>query len=84
MFEREGDDKQPKQYLGRHIVIATTVDAQRGVPLPHDIQMVVDMHAGATPLTGTQPHHQSYAIERRRRSDLNHDRSIFPPMPRNG
>jgi hypothetical protein len=23
--------------------------------------MVVDMHAGATPLTGTTRHHQSYA-----------------------
>ena len=61
MFEREGKDKQPKQYLGRHIVIATTVDARRGLPFPHEIKMVVDLHAGATPLTGTQRHHQSYA-----------------------
>jgi hypothetical protein len=24
--------------------------------------MVVDMHAGKTPLTGTRRHHQSYAV----------------------
>jgi hypothetical protein len=60
MFEFERD-KQPKQYLGRHIVIATTVDARPGVPFPHEIKMVVDMHAGSTPLTGTHRHHQSYA-----------------------
>jgi hypothetical protein len=59
MFEREVEH-QPKQYLARHIVVATTVDARRGVPIPHDIRMVVDTHAGGTPLTGTAPHHQSY------------------------
>jgi hypothetical protein len=61
MFEREGGERQPKQYLARHIVIATTVDAHRGVSIPHDIKMVIDVHAGATPLTGSVPHHQSYA-----------------------
>ncbi len=60
MFEREGGEQQPKQYLARHIVIATTVDARPGVAIPHAIRMVVDMHAGRTPLTGTIPHHQSY------------------------
>jgi hypothetical protein len=60
MFEREVEH-QPKQYLARHIVVATTVDARPGVPIPHDIKMVVDAHAGETPLTGTTPHHQSYA-----------------------
>jgi hypothetical protein len=59
MFERERNDK--KEYLARHIVVATTVDARRGTTLPHEIGMVVDMHAGGTPLTGTTPHHQSYA-----------------------
>jgi hypothetical protein len=59
MFEREGSN-DVKQYLARHIVIATTIDAQRGVPIPHDIKMVVDMHAGQTPLTGARGHHQSY------------------------
>jgi len=61
MFEQEGDENQPKRYLARHIVIATTVDARRGTPFPHEIKMVVDMHAGGTPLTGTTRHHQSYA-----------------------
>jgi hypothetical protein len=58
--EREQNDRKYKEYLARHIVIATTVDARRGVPLPHDFKMVVDMHAGKTPLTGTTRHHQSY------------------------
>jgi hypothetical protein len=59
MFEREGQGST-KQYLARHIVVATTVDARRGAGLPHEIKMVVDMHAGSTPLVGTAPHHQSY------------------------
>ena len=59
MFEIEQNGA--RQYLGRHIVIATTVDARRGQPFPHEIRMVVDMHAGATPLVGRRPHHQSYA-----------------------
>jgi hypothetical protein len=61
MFEQEGGENQPKQYLARHIVIATTVDARRGTPFPHEIKMVVDAHAGGTKLTGTTRHHQSYA-----------------------
>jgi hypothetical protein len=60
MFERENGE-QPKDYLARHIVIATTVDAKKGAPFPHEVQMVVDMHAGKTPLVGTSRHHQSYA-----------------------
>jgi Putative heavy-metal-binding len=59
MFEREGQGNV-KQFLARHIVVATTVDAKRGTPLPHSVRMVVDMHAGSTPLVGTAPHHQSY------------------------
>jgi hypothetical protein len=61
MFEQEGGENQPKQYLARHIVIATTVDARRGTPFQHEIKMVVDVHDGGTPLTGTKRHHQSYA-----------------------
>jgi hypothetical protein len=61
MFEFEGGDKKPKRYLGRHIVVATTVDARAAIPFDHEVTMVVDVHAGATPLTGTKPHHQSYA-----------------------
>lgn len=61
MFEREVEN-QPRQYLARFIVIATIVDAKPGAQFPHDVQIVVDMHAGETPLTGTTPHHQSYAL----------------------
>jgi len=60
MFEREEKD-QPKQYLARHIVIATTVDARRGQEFPHDIKMAVDMHQGRSPLNTSGRHHQSYA-----------------------
>ena len=59
--EREVNERKFKEYLARYIVIATTVDARRGTPLPHDIAMVVDMCAGKTPLQGRTPHHQSYA-----------------------
>ena len=61
MFEFEGQNDGPKRYLGRHIVVATTVDARPGVPFRHDVKMVVDMRDGATPLHGTTAHHQSYA-----------------------
>jgi uncharacterized protein YbjQ (UPF0145 family) len=59
MFESE-KNKVP-QYLARHIVVATTVDAKRGTSSPHDIKIMVDVHASGTPLTGTKRHHQSYA-----------------------
>jgi hypothetical protein len=72
---------QPKRFLGRQIVVATTVDAPKpakpanmpwGAPpwgeskprpaVPHAIGIVVDMHAGRSPLTGRARHHQSYAL----------------------
>ncbi|HUO00159.1 MAG TPA: heavy metal-binding domain-containing protein [Bradyrhizobium sp.] len=60
MFEG-GEQNGVKQYLARHIVVATTVDAKRGTTIPHPVRMVVDMHAGGTPLVGTSQHHQSYS-----------------------
>ena len=60
MFESEGQ-RESKLYLARHIVIATVIDQPKSRPLTHDFQMVVDMHSGKTPLTGTKNHHQSYA-----------------------
>jgi uncharacterized protein YbjQ (UPF0145 family) len=60
IYERKGPN-DTEGFIARHIVIATTVDARRGAPIPHDVGMVVDMHAGGTPLTGTTRHHQSYA-----------------------
>ncbi len=63
--EREYNDRRVNQYLARHIVVATTVDARRGTPLPHDFKMVVDMRDSGTPLTGTVAHHQSYATNQK-------------------
>jgi uncharacterized protein YbjQ (UPF0145 family) len=57
----ESEDGEPKSYLARHIVVATVVDAKPGTTIPHDIKIVVDLRDGGTPLTGTIPHHQSYA-----------------------
>jgi hypothetical protein len=60
MLEREGEQSRRKEYLARHIVIATTVDARRGAPLPHEIKMVADMRDGGSALKGGRSHHQSY------------------------
>ena len=59
-FESEQNNR--KAYLARHIVVATTVDARKGDPFPHDVQIVVDLCAGKTPLTGTSQHHESYEL----------------------
>jgi hypothetical protein len=53
--------EQPTRYLGRHIVVATTVNAGPAVAMTHDITMAVDMHAGQSPLTYKTKHHQSYS-----------------------
>jgi hypothetical protein len=58
-FKREADN-MPPQYLARHIVVATTVDARRAAALPWDVRIVVDLHADGTPLRGHTPHHESY------------------------
>lgn len=60
MFEKEGDQNNPKQYLARHIVIATTLETSTLKVVPHHIQLVVDMHEGKSPLQDKKPHHQSY------------------------
>jgi hypothetical protein len=60
MFEGESQNNG-RAFLARHIVVATVVDAKRGTSIPHDIKIVVDMRDGGTALTGTIPHHQSYA-----------------------
>lgn len=57
MFEREGE---PKQYLARHIVVATVVDTPRRGQMPHEVRIVVDLRDGETPLLATGNHHQSY------------------------
>ena len=62
MFEVERENR-PRQYLARHIIVATIVDARRGTAFPHEIRAVVDMRAGPTPLNGGGAHHQSYAAQ---------------------
>jgi uncharacterized protein YbjQ (UPF0145 family) len=62
-FEFE-DQNDRKNYLARHIVVATTVDARKRLPgdfKEHEVQMVLDLCGGATPLIGRARHHQSYA-----------------------
>ena len=63
-FSQSFDSEQGgrKAYLARHIVVATTVDARKGDAFPHDVQIVVDLCAGKTPLTGTARHHESYEL----------------------
>lgn len=55
---RREQDKQPPAYLGRHIVIGTVVDTPRRAPVPHGIEIVLDM-AAKTPLTATQTNRNS-------------------------
>jgi hypothetical protein len=45
-------DKQPPNYLGRHIVIGTVVDTRSGDGVPHHIDMVIDMREGRPPPGG--------------------------------
>lgn len=55
----------PRRYLARHIVVATTVNAKPSATLPEGVSMVVDMHAGKSPLAGSPAHHQSYESNER-------------------
>lgn len=43
-------DKQPPDYLGRHIVIGTTIDVRKGDRIAHAINTVVDMRDELSPL----------------------------------
>lgn len=59
-------EKQPDQYLGRHIVIGTVVQTRPGDPIPHPIRTVVDMRDDLSPLVQTRPsHHNAYASNER-------------------
>jgi hypothetical protein len=58
MFERE--QGETKQYLARHIVVATVIDTPRRAQMDHAVQIVVDLRDGDTPLLATRNHHQSY------------------------
>ncbi|WBO21018.1 heavy metal-binding domain-containing protein [Sphingomonas abietis] len=50
---RREQDKQPPAYLGRHIVVGTVVDTPRGAGVPHDVEPVIDMRDGLSPLKRT-------------------------------
>lgn len=52
--------KESTRYLARTIVIATTVDTPLQTVIPHDFQMVIDMHTGKTPLAGPPQEYQPH------------------------
>ena len=61
LLKREGGDKQPPQFLGRHIIIGTAVHTRQD-PVPHRIRTVIDMRDGLSPLKHERPHgHNAYA-----------------------
>ena len=49
---RQERDKQPPNYLGRHIVVGTVIDTPFGARVPHGIEPVVDMRDAASPFRG--------------------------------
>ena len=61
LIKQEGDN-QPDQYLGRHIVIGTAVQIERGQGVPHNIQSVVDMRDELSPLVRARRSHSSGAM----------------------
>ena len=52
LLQEELNDR--KAYLGRHIVVGTTVDTRR-MPVPHGIRPVVDMRDDLSPLNDERP-----------------------------
>jgi uncharacterized protein YbjQ (UPF0145 family) len=58
---RQERDKQPPNYLGRHIVIGTVVDTPPRLDFPVEIEPVIDMRDDLSPLHETMaPRHSSY------------------------
>jgi hypothetical protein len=47
--------------LGRHIVMGTVVDCPRGVPVPHEIEFVLDLSDKRDNLRSTSEHHNAYS-----------------------
>ncbi len=56
---RRVDVNNAPQYLGRHIVVASTIEAAPGT-VPAGVTMLVDARRNATSPTTRRPHHQSY------------------------
>lgn len=59
IFRREGSGV-PTQLLGRHIVMGTVVDCPRGGPIPHTVELVLDLSDKRDNLRSTAVHHNSY------------------------
>jgi uncharacterized protein YbjQ (UPF0145 family) len=49
-----------ERLVGRHIVVATTIDGRRRAAFRQDVGAVLDLRAGPSPLAGRPRHHQSY------------------------
>lgn len=56
-IERE---KAPPDYLGRHIVIGTTIESRKGDKIPHHITPVVDMRDALSPLKGATTRNNAF------------------------
>jgi uncharacterized protein YbjQ (UPF0145 family) len=57
--------KEDAGILARHVVVATTVDCKRAIPIPHEIKMVVDMARGVSPLKCARHKHDAYDLNDR-------------------
>jgi uncharacterized protein YbjQ (UPF0145 family) len=60
---RRERDKQPPNYLGRHIVVGTVVDTPFGAPVPHGVRPVVDMRDRASPWRQGATGERTYPVE---------------------
>jgi hypothetical protein len=61
---RRERDKQPPDYLGRHIVIGTVVDTRRAAAFSPEIEMVIDMRDDLSPLREPgAPRHSGYEAD---------------------
>ena len=62
LIKQETGERQPDQYLGRHIVIGTVVQVERGQGVPHSIETVVDMRDDLSPLVQSRQGHSAGAM----------------------
>lgn len=62
LLKPEGGDENRPRFLGRHIVIGTTVHCRARDGFPHPIRTVIDMRDDESPLLTERPHgHNAYA-----------------------
>lgn len=59
IFRQEGSNVPPR-LLGRHIVMGTVVDCPRAGPIPHAVELVLDLSDKRDNLRSTAVHHNSY------------------------